>query len=824
MRPFKQHAAIPNALYVDFRGIVASFFIVFVFLTFTVLDADANEETGSVAQSTAQKPADVRILIDISGSMKKTDPANLRRPALNLLAELLPEGSRGGVWTFGRYVNRLLPLDTVDNQWRVRAREASAKINSIAMNTNLVGALDSALLKTTNDDAYEQTVILLTDGKIDMDASEGDPNSPANKAERQRLMRDVLPQYTERNIRIHTLALSDGADQAVLQQIAMESGGLFLRAETAEQLLPAFLKAFDRAVPTEQVPMSNNQFSIDDSVREFTALIFRGPNAKPSALIAPDGQKITVASVALNENVRWHEDLNFDLVTIKSPQAGQWQADADIDPENRVQILSDLQLLVKGVPANLFAGVPADMEVALTNEGQVITESALLQLTDIMIQVTSPDGRVGSKLLSDPENLPIDGVFREVLSRLTVPGEYQVEVQARGRTFERIQKLTATLSEPMKINVVPFIEEQRASIRVTPSNDMMDTSLSRIIARIASPDGNSRIQAMDYDTTLGAWTLDLTNEKGDGEYEVVINIRGVSGSGMTFKSNPESLKLNFPITDADLVKETTEDVTTNQVTDTQTAGSNAEEVAQTDNESEIASSDAAKSNTEQSETEQSETEQTEESTVTESETELETTPWWVYTAIGVANLLLLGAVAWWWLARRRKANAENDEDELSGVDGVDGASDLTDIQDGDDDLDLDDDLDIAEFDDFDSVTEEPIPASSAVNEMNAEDPVTAADETVKTANDGIEGADDIDDIDDFETDFDLGDEEQSNSSLEDDVTKATASDEPSPAISEASPENSPESEEKNTISSDDDEDWGDFDIPDTDLADDLSFD
>jgi hypothetical protein len=30
------------------------------------------------------KPADVRVIIDISGSMKKTDPTNLRKPAVDL--------------------------------------------------------------------------------------------------------------------------------------------------------------------------------------------------------------------------------------------------------------------------------------------------------------------------------------------------------------------------------------------------------------------------------------------------------------------------------------------------------------------------------------------------------------------------------------------------------------------------------------------------------------------------------------------------------------------------------------------------------------------
>ena len=51
--------------------------------------------------------SDVRIIVDISGSMKDTDPDNLRQPAVRLLARLLPEGASAGVWTFGQYVNML---------------------------------------------------------------------------------------------------------------------------------------------------------------------------------------------------------------------------------------------------------------------------------------------------------------------------------------------------------------------------------------------------------------------------------------------------------------------------------------------------------------------------------------------------------------------------------------------------------------------------------------------------------------------------------------------------------------------------------------------
>ncbi len=41
--------------------------------------------------------AELRFLIDISGSMKKTDPQNLRAPLTRLLIDVAPENSKVGI-------------------------------------------------------------------------------------------------------------------------------------------------------------------------------------------------------------------------------------------------------------------------------------------------------------------------------------------------------------------------------------------------------------------------------------------------------------------------------------------------------------------------------------------------------------------------------------------------------------------------------------------------------------------------------------------------------------------------------------------------------
>ncbi|WP_189270601.1 vWA domain-containing protein [Thalassolituus oleivorans] len=700
----------------------------------------ANQATAA-EQNT--QPGDVRIIIDISGSMKDTDPQNLRRPALNLLVELLPDNSRAGVWTFGRYVNMLVPLDTVNASWRRNAKAKSSEINSAGLNTNLVDALDKALWQMAPDSGYQHTVILLTDGRIDMDKSGGDPATKVNSAERQRLIKEVLPKYIEAGAKIHTLALSNAADLETLQQIAMETEGLFLQANTADDLMPAFLKAFDRAVPAEQVPLTNNHFDIDSSIEEFTALIFRGTSGRETQLIAPSGAVITQAVADNQDNVRWHHDLNFDLITVSGPEAGEWSVDADVDPDNRVQILSDLKLSVSGVPANLFSGAPIDMNIALVNEGEVVTEPAVLQLTDISMQVTAPDGRTGSKLLSDPENLPPEGVFRETMSRLSMPGEYRIEVNAIGRTFQRRQVLTAVLAEPLKVETEPFPDQQRVLITVTPQGDSIDTGLSRIIAKIASPDGSSVIQNMEYSAPDQKWVLDLTDEKGDGRYEITINIRGISQGGKTFKSKPEAIVVDFPLQGV-----VTAPIDVAPPIQAEPMAEPVAPVVETENEVEAqlppeevdaqvppqlpipepVVPDLADKYAEQTEVEVVE--------------EDEGIAWWIYLLLGITNLAIVGGAGYWWFSRKKAGSASEAER------AVPANLDLGELDDAD--------LEAGDFDDFETDGEEEIPAGGrAPTSMGSDTNINVAVDDF--AIDPEEGADNTEDGDDW-GEFDAEDE------------------------------------------------------------------
>lgn len=656
------------------------------------------------------RPSDVRILVDISGSMKETDPNNLRIPATQLLVEMLPDGSDAGIWTFGRYVNMLVRLGSVDDSWRAMAREALPLINSVGLFTNLTDVLERSQWQISADSPFQQHVILLTDGMIDMP---GD-----NEQERRRLMMEVLPRYVAAGARIHTVALSEYADKAMLQQISLETSGLYLEISHAEELLPAFLSVFDRSVPVEQVPMENNAFTIDASVNEFTALVFRRSRVAPVRLIAPSGALFTAETSTTNDAVRWHEDQRFDLITIQTPEVGRWQAEADLDPNNRVQILSDLKLRVDGLPNSIFAGNPVDLQMSLTDHGQTQIEPNLLRLTDISIKVTAPDGRFASKLLSDPEQLPADGLWRESLTRLSAVGRYEVEITAVGRTFERRQVLTTHLMEPMDVFVEPSVDKQQVLVGVRAQSETIDTGLSRVLARVASPDGSSLINSMEFDSHSQSWQLLLQADKGQGAYEVTLNIRGVTQGGATFRTAPETLRFEFPLMDSlsgSEPKETdiqqTLDASKPQASIATTADDEplVAEVAAKDvePESSIVMPPLPSFDVQQpaSNTPAIDASNTAEPASDEPINDDSGVSIWVYIVVALINMSIMAGAGWWWLRKRQRALQGSDAERAETSEKRAARPD---------DLDTDDiseeDFD-GDFDNFDDDGEEDIPAA-----------------------------------------------------------------------------------------------------------------
>lgn len=694
--------------------------------------------TAFAAESSA--PGDVRIIVDISGSMKRTDPNNLRLPAVNLLIQMLPDQSQAGIWTFGRYVNNIVPPSEVNKQWRENAKaKAEENINSVGLFTNLTGSLNRASFGVEQDSGYNQSVVLLTDGHIDMQES----GMPANtdSQERQRLIQDVLPKYQEAGAKIHTVALSDEVDKDLLQELSAVTGGLYLEAHDGDDLLPVFLKAFDRAIETEQVPLVNNQFQIDTEVKEFTALIFNEDNQPNTRLVAPNGKIYLARNASEDPDTRWYQDRGYELITIKNPAPGEWHAEAKQNPSNRIQVLTDIKLKVSGIPATLYSHQEFEMLAHLLNKDQKITQPEILANSRVTLKVTSPSGKSGSKRLSNAESYPEDGVFKDAFSRLDEEGEYAFELRVETPTFERQRRFTSRLLKPLTVRQEKLVSAEKWLIRVSP-NSNIDTTLTRLYVSITAPNGKTETEELSYDEQADAWVTYITESSGPGEYQAQLSGRVVSVGGVTHPFDPNEMQATFPLQMAASAPSTNEQAPSSQGTGIALDLASEFKQQQAENEKE-ASAGASE--------EQEEKTQTPEESATDDQAQANNL--WLYLSLVIAVLFaLLAAVAALVYFKKKQAQAKEAAAETPSEDEEEGEQEKADSKDIPEDLiqqdieeESQEDLELGEFDDFEGEEEVEIPGG--VEKEPADEPASRNT---------------LDDFEDFGDDFDLSSDASPN--------------------------------------------------------------
>jgi uncharacterized protein (TIGR03503 family) len=122
---------------------------------------------------------------------------------------------------------------------------------------------------------------------------------------------------------------------------------------------------------TNRVPYFDNRFRLDADLAEITLIFYRKSGSTPVILIRPDGSKIRVNDFD-TEKVEWFDDATFDMIKIKKPMPGPWQAVGDILPESHILIVSDVTIAVKPLPNIVFSGETLKVEGHLFNGNEAI--------------------------------------------------------------------------------------------------------------------------------------------------------------------------------------------------------------------------------------------------------------------------------------------------------------------------------------------------------------------------------------------------------------------------------------------------------------------
>lgn len=392
--------------------------------------------------STAQEKLemDVLLIMDSSGSMKKTDPQTLRIPAAKMFTSLLDKDDRVGVVSFSDKGYALSLLTSLNRKkGRDKLFKALDKISSNGFYTNLHDAFQKGLkvLMYDRKKGRRKIAILMSDGEMDV----GSPDK--DKKLTEQLKSKLLKEFKEKAIKVYTIAFTKNADIRLLREVSKATGGKSYAALSERDFPIIFTDIFESLKSPEMLPLDNNMFLVDDSIREVTIVVSKDSLNTNVLLEAPNGKKL---SSMKKDNARWFVSQDFDMITLKNPDPGRWKIQFSTGKGNKAYIVTNITMMTNFKNTRIFSGEPADINVWFEKDEKVIEMDEILNHVDIFFEVVTPDGKSLSSSFLSREDIDKAGIFNGQLL-LKKPGDYKLRIVAKGITFNRQKTLHVHVAE-----------------------------------------------------------------------------------------------------------------------------------------------------------------------------------------------------------------------------------------------------------------------------------------------------------------------------------------------------------------------------------------
>ena len=319
-----------------------------------------------------------------------------------------------------------------------------------------------------------------------------------------------------------------------------------LTDEQAQVQLEGFALLAD--LPTKnQIPFFENRFRIDSEVETITLLMFRRPGSASVVLVRPDGSKLHFNTAEENQ-VRWHDAATYDLIEIKNPMPGPWQAIGRILPESRIMVLTDIKLDVDPLPGNLMVGETVKVTARLLNGGAAVNAREfreVLTLEVIFISTNNAEfdnfgrGIIHVATFRDDgrgfDERARDGIFTGEFKLDFVAGEWTPKYIVRTALYTRELEQEPLILKPAPINpevVMASTDTDNHQVKFNVTEPGVDTTSLLIQGRMRYPDGSVDQYALNASDNPD-YTLQVLN-KGFGSYILETAVFGNWQDGREF--------------------------------------------------------------------------------------------------------------------------------------------------------------------------------------------------------------------------------------------------------------------------------------------------
>lgn len=290
------------------------------------------------------------------------------------------------------------------------------------------------------------------------------------------------------------------------------------------------------------IPLLDNRFRIDYGVKEITFIIKRQPGTPSVILVRPDGSKLYAGKVT-PPDVGWLALPQQDLVTVRDPMPGPWQAIGAVDPDNRVRLLTDIRLESKPLPARLYQGERIKLESRLLIDGAA--PDASYYLTDlgmtVRLQQFGDDSQSGEPVLEETlghylddgkglDERPGDGILTAEAVVEVPAGKYRALYSTGNQVFTRAQSQQVLLYPmPVSYTLTTPSGDAGASIALHIDGEELDPASVVIQGKAASATGER--QVFNAVASGPDVRIDLSGLKAVGQYKVETTLFGTTRLG-----------------------------------------------------------------------------------------------------------------------------------------------------------------------------------------------------------------------------------------------------------------------------------------------------
>ncbi len=307
-------------------------------------------------------------------------------------------------------------------------------------------------------------------------------------------------------------------------------------------LLTSLTVTANEVFAPSDIPLLDNRFRIDYGVKEITFIVTRKPGTSSVILVRPDGSKLYVGKVTPPE-VGWLALKDHDLITIRDPMPGPWQAIGEVDPDNRVRILSNIKLETEQLPTQLYQGEVIKLKSWLLiddappKDGYYLTDLGMT----VKLQRFNDDTQQGEPILDEVlghylddgkglDEVPGDGVMTaEAL--LDVPaGKYRALYSTGNQVFSRARSQDV-LVYPLPVNFTLTPPSQEAGARLSFLIDGDELDPASVVVKGKAMNTTNESLPFSAVATGFKVEVDLSALKAVGQYEVSATLFGTTRLG-----------------------------------------------------------------------------------------------------------------------------------------------------------------------------------------------------------------------------------------------------------------------------------------------------